>query len=99
MADTDTSPDSPATPASHGPNPEPSGRSLPAVLSKAPPVAMVIFGASGDFTSRKILPALARLADRGVLDDGFTVIGVARSQWSDEDFRKHVADAPPEGGP
>ena len=33
-------------------------------LSKAPPVAMVIFGASGDLTTRKILPALARLADR-----------------------------------
>jgi len=72
--------------------------SLPRVLSKAPPVAMVIFGASGDLTARKILPALARLADRGVLDDGFTVIGVARTQWSDEDFRKHVADATPEGG-
>ena len=59
-------------------------RSLPPVLSKAPPVAMVIFGASGDLTARKILPALARLADRGVLDDGFTVIGVARTEWSDE---------------
>jgi len=45
-------------------------RSLPPVLSKAPPVAMVIFGASGDLTGRKILPALARLADRGVLDAG-----------------------------
>ena len=51
----------------------PRQRSLPPVLSKAPPAAMVIFGASGDLTARKILPALARLADRGVLDDGFTV--------------------------
>ena len=42
-------------------------------------MALVIFGASGDLTARKILPALARLADRGVLDDGFTVIGVART--------------------
>jgi glucose-6-phosphate 1-dehydrogenase len=69
------------------------------VLSKAPPVAMVIFGASGDLTARKILPALARLADRGVLDDGFTVIGVARTPWSDDDFRSHVAEATPDGGP
>ena len=69
------------------------------MLSKAPPVAMVIFGASGDLTARKILPALARLADRGVLDDGFTVIGVARTQWSDDEFRAHVAEATPEGGP
>src|ERR1700686_2205723 len=74
-------------------------RSLPPVLSKAPPAAMVIFGASGDLTARKILPALARLADRGVLDDGFTVIGVARTEWSDDEFRAHVAEATPEGGP
>ena len=74
-------------------------RSLPPVLSKAPPVAMVIFGASGDLTARKILPALARLADRGVLDDGFTVIGVARTPWSDEEFRAQVATATPDGGP
>jgi len=60
---------------------------------------MVIFGASGDLTARKILPALARLADRGVLDDGFTVIGVARTEWSDDEFRAHVAGATPEGGP
>ncbi len=67
-------------------------------LSKAPPVAMVIFGASGDLTHRKILPALARLADHGVLDAGFTLTGVARTQWSDDEFRKKVADATPEGG-
>jgi len=74
-------------------------RSLPPVLSKAPPVAMVIFGASGDLTARKILPALARLADRGVLDGGFTVIGVARTEWTDDEFRAHVAEATPESGP
>ncbi len=75
------------------------GRSLPPVLSNAPPVAMVIFGASGDLTTRKILPALARLADRGVLDDGFTIIGVARTPWTDEEFRTQVARATPEAGP
>ncbi len=74
-------------------------RSLPPVLSKAPPVALVIFGASGDLTARKILPALARLADRSVLDDGFTLIGVARTEWTDEEFRAHVAEATPEAGP
>jgi glucose-6-phosphate 1-dehydrogenase len=74
-------------------------RSLPPVLSKAPPVALVIFGASGDLTARKILPALARLADRGVLDDGFTIIGVARTEWTDEEFRSQVAEATPDGGP
>jgi glucose-6-phosphate 1-dehydrogenase len=70
-----------------------------ATLSKAPPVAMVIFGASGDLTNRKILPALARLADGGVLDAGFTLIGVARTPWSDEEFRRDVAKSTPDGGP
>ena len=92
-------------PASHDPEERTPGqattknRSLPPVLSKAPPVAMVIFGASGDLTTRKILPALARLADRGVLDDGFTIIGVARTVWTDEEFRRNVAEATPEAGP
>ena len=75
-----------------------SAESGSAALSKAPPVALVIFGASGDLTTRKILPALARLADRGVLDAGFTLIGVARTPWSDEEFRKDVTAATPGAG-
>jgi glucose-6-phosphate 1-dehydrogenase len=86
--------------ATTGPGPGSGARrSQPPVLSNVPPVAMVIFGASGDLTARKILPALAKLGDRGVLDAGFTLIGVARTQWSDEEFRSHVAGATPEGGP
>jgi len=64
---------------------------------RTPPLALVIFGASGDLTSRKILPALANLADNGRLSENFTVIGVARTQWTDEEFRasamKNVTDA------
>jgi glucose-6-phosphate 1-dehydrogenase len=56
--------------------------------ASTPPLAIVIFGASGDLTSRKILPALANLADRGRLNENVTVIGVARSDWSDEEFRE-----------
>ncbi len=70
-----------------------------APLSNAPPTALVIFGASGDLTARKILPALARLADHGVLDAGFTLIGVARTAWSDEEFRATVTEATPDAGP
>ena len=55
---------------------------------RTPPLVLVIFGASGDLTSRKILPALANLADRGRLAEEFTVIGVARTEWSDEEFRR-----------
>jgi glucose-6-phosphate 1-dehydrogenase len=73
---------------------------VPAAHERIPePTIMVIFGASGDLTGRKILPALARLADRGVLDDGFTVIGVARTAWTDQEFRDHVAESTPEAGP
>ena len=56
--------------------------------ASTPPLVMVIFGASGDLTSRKILPALANLADRGRLNENFTVIGVARSNWSDDEFHE-----------
>ena len=67
--------------------------SLPDALTTVPPVALVIFGASGDLAARKIFPALARLAERGALDNGFTVIGMARTAWSDEEFRQHVLEA------
>jgi glucose-6-phosphate 1-dehydrogenase len=59
---------------------------------------MVIFGASGDLTSRKILPALANLADRGSLSDRFTVIGVARTPWSDEQFQAAALRDVPNAG-
>ena len=66
---------------------------------KAPPAALIVFGASGDLTSRKLLPALAALARRRQLSDNFAVVGVARSALTDEDFRKVAADAVPDGGP
>ena len=47
---------------------------------------LVLFGASGDLAHKKLFPALARLATKGRLD-GVTVIGVGRTEWSDEDFR------------
>ncbi len=63
-----------------------------------PPLALVIFGASGDLTARKILPALAELADRGRLNERFRVIGVARTELTDEDFQKVALKADPTGG-
>ena len=66
--------------------------------SSTPPLAMVIFGASGDLTARKILPALADLADRGRLNERFTVIGVARTEWTDEEFRQVALKAVPNAG-
>ncbi|HUY21047.1 MAG TPA: glucose-6-phosphate dehydrogenase [Acidimicrobiales bacterium] len=64
-----------------------------------PPLALVVFGASGDLASRKLLPAIAALAEHGALPDGFTVIGVARTAWSDTQFRQAALDAAPFAGP
>ena len=66
---------------------------------RAPPVALVVFGASGDLTARKLMPALERLAHRRLLPAGFTVVGVARTEWGDEDFRARMAAAVPGAGP
>jgi glucose-6-phosphate 1-dehydrogenase len=62
-----------------------------------PPVSqIVIFGASGDLTRRKLVPALARLAGEGRPKEGFSVVGVARRELSDEAFRAELREALPE---
>ncbi len=54
---------------------------------------LIIFGASGDLTSRKILPAIASLWDQDQLPDEFAVVGVARSPLGNEGFRKLVMNS------
>ncbi|HWD24816.1 MAG TPA: glucose-6-phosphate dehydrogenase [Acidimicrobiales bacterium] len=54
---------------------------------KVDPHVLVIFGASGDLAQRKILPALAQLADHGSLPEAFTVVGIARRPLGDDGFR------------
>ncbi|WP_029431778.1 glucose-6-phosphate dehydrogenase [Blastococcus sp. URHD0036] len=53
---------------------------------RSPPCVLVIFGASGDLTARKLLPALARLAGYGALPSEVTLIGVARTPMTDDEF-------------
>src|SRR3712207_3076212 len=53
---------------------------------RSPPCALVIFGASGDLTARKLLPALARLAGYGALPTEVTLVGVARTPMTDDEF-------------
>lgn len=54
----------------------------------------VIFGASGDLTARKLIPAFYHLYDGGFLPENFAVLGVSRTKLSDEDFRnKTVYDS------
>src|SRR5438270_3239637 len=57
------------------------------------PCSVVIFGATGDLTHRKLLPALYNLAADGELPPAVTVIGFARRPKSDDDFRKEMEDA------
>ncbi len=57
------------------------------------PSVLVIFGASGDLTSRKLMPALAELIDRKFLPEHFSVVGVARTEMSDDDFRTRMHEA------
>ncbi|QSR84265.1 glucose-6-phosphate dehydrogenase [Methylacidimicrobium sp. B4] len=55
---------------------------------KALPTAVVIFGASGDLTHRKILPALYHLQKNGHLPEGMAIVGFARREQSEEQFRE-----------
>jgi glucose-6-phosphate 1-dehydrogenase len=51
---------------------------------------LVIFGASGDLTSRKLIPALFRLSCQKLLAPGTSIVGVARSQVTDQAFRDQL---------
>jgi glucose-6-phosphate 1-dehydrogenase len=55
--------------------------------------ALVIFGASGDLTKRKLVPALWSMFQGRVLPEPFAVIGVARSEMSNEQFRTRMREA------
>ena len=60
-------------------------------LRRAPdPCALVIFGASGDLTKRKLFPALYSLALRKLLPSRFGVVGAARTEETDDDFRERM---------
>jgi glucose-6-phosphate 1-dehydrogenase len=63
-------------------------------LRRSPdPCAMVIFGASGDLTDRKLMPALYYLAREHMLPAGFSVIGCSRTAYSNEQFRQKIRQA------
>src|SRR3989442_11133431 len=64
------------------------------ILPRTPdPAAMVIFGASGDLTARKLMPALYNLALNRYLPSGFSVIGVADTALTEDEFRAHMEQA------
>ncbi|MFM7230197.1 MAG: glucose-6-phosphate dehydrogenase [Cyanobacteriota bacterium] len=57
------------------------------------PQCLVIFGASGDLTHRKLVPALFELFRQRRLPSEFAVLGCARRPWSDEEFRQKMEAA------
>ncbi len=54
------------------------------------PCAVVIFGATGDLTSRKLMPTLYNLARKGQLPTNFACAGFARREKTDEVFREEM---------
>ena len=59
----------------------------------APPCVMVIFGATGDLTHRKLIPALFSLWSQKLLGDRFTIVGVARQTLTNSAFREDLSKA------
>ena len=51
---------------------------------------IVIFGASGDLTARKLIPSIYNLYRKGFLPTNYAILGVGRSSFSDEEFRDKV---------
>src|SRR5262252_10691449 len=60
---------------------------------RVPECAMVIFGANGDLTKRKLMPALYRLAYDRRLAAGFAVIGTSRTAMTDDQFREKMRES------
>ncbi|MFA1547293.1 glucose-6-phosphate dehydrogenase [Actinomadura chokoriensis] len=64
---------------------DPRDKRLPRV---AGPCVLVLFGVTGDLSRKKLLPAIYDLANRGLLPPGFSLVGFARRDWENEDFRQ-----------
>ena len=74
----------------HNPLRDPRDRRIPRL---AGPCVLVLFGVTGDLASKKLLPAIYDLANRGLLPPGFSMVGFARRDWADEDFAQLTHDA------
>jgi len=61
----------------------------------ASPCVMVIFGASGDLTKRKLIPALCNLAQENLLSKQFAIVGFAANDFTTESFRVHLSEELP----
>jgi glucose-6-phosphate 1-dehydrogenase len=57
------------------------------------PCSIVILGATGDLTARKLMPALFRLYRNRGMPESFRIVGCGRTPWTDEEFRSRMAEA------
>ncbi|MCJ2103503.1 glucose-6-phosphate dehydrogenase [Methylobacterium sp. E-046] len=64
----------------------------PAGTKQAPPCTLVIFGAGGDLTKRLLMPSLYNLKDDGLLDDGFSILGIDHLDLDDEGWRESLTE-------
>src|SRR5947199_10075668 len=62
------------------------------------PAAVVLFGATGDLTHRKLVPALYHLARGGNLTNECAIVGFGRRDWSDDQFRAELEKSLAKGG-
>ena len=69
---------------------DPLDRRMPRI---AGPCVLVIFGVTGDLSTKKLMPAVYDLANRGLLPPGFALVGFARREWEHQDFARIVHDA------
>ena len=60
------------------------------IHKQADPCTMIIFGATGDLTKRKLFPALYNLAKQNFLPDAFAIVGVGRQEFTSEEFQTKI---------
>ncbi len=65
-------------------------KGIPGAGRPGDPCVMVIFGASGDLTKRKLIPALYNLAKDNLLSKEFALVGFARNELTSEQFRDEI---------
>src|SRR5712672_1220146 len=68
------------------------GNSASGAGRQGDPCVMVVFGASGDLTKRKLIPALYNLAKDNLLSPNFALVGFARNEFTTDEFRERLSE-------
>ena len=63
-----------------------------ALPARPDPCTMVLFGAGGDLTKRKLIPAMYNLAKSKLLPEQFAIVGVSIEPFSHEEFRQRMTN-------